>query len=411
MKRNPGIIGITPFLTLMLVLATACGLSTMGDPTPRPTYTPYPPYEPEVPGAKMAPTTDPDEYRELGDEQWFFGNTLVEMEKAEAAFREGRYQDALEGYQEAQRVHGKPSGPIQNWIANSYQALGQDERAVQHYTNAIEIEDNTVDRLGRSMSYLTLHRCQPAIEDAKSALAMEPAAEEGFHSDAEANVILASCYAQGDEHLLALQHIEAALEIAEENGYPAGEIETVQVTRDAIKAVLDGREWPEDLIFEPALTHFNRGAELMDAGRNQQAIESFEAAQSAHHTSSGAIELLIGHGYSNLGDYETAIRHYTRAIEIRESGLHRAARAAAYVENQQCEEATTDARKALEAEPYIELMYHTSVEAHSVLGICYHQKGDGESAQRHFKEAARLARVHGYLEDDIRLLREASAIN
>ena len=109
-----------------LTLATACSLTVTETPTPRPTYTPYPTYTP-VPfpqlgttSALPTPTISPDMFREVGQEQLFFGDTWLEFEKAGQALGEGKYQDALEGYLETQRLHGEPSGILQNWIGNSY---------------------------------------------------------------------------------------------------------------------------------------------------------------------------------------------------------------------------------------------------------------------------------------------------
>ena len=53
-----------------------------------------------------------------------------------------------------------------------------------------------------------------------AALAMEPATGNGIHTDAQANAILAGCYAQQGNHLQALQHADAALEIASKQPVP-----------------------------------------------------------------------------------------------------------------------------------------------------------------------------------------------
>ena len=347
----------------ILVLATACSLTFTGTPTPVPTYTPVP-LIPVGPNADTAgvpllelgpnsalptPTFSPDMFREVGGKkQLLFGDTLLEFKKAEQAFGEGKYQDALEGYLEAQRLHGEPSVVLQNLIGNSYRALVQDEAAIRHFTNALELKDNPTDRINRGIRYMETGQCPPAIEDAKAALTMEPDTGEGVHTDAEANYILAGCYAQQGKYLLALQHAEAALETEKENSYTEIDLETISIIKESIQAVLDGRTWPEDLILEQqAMTHFNIGVRFLEAEKYEEAIASFEAAQEIHGQPSGHIQNRIGYAYSALGQHETAIKHFTAAVKIRDTSRNRVIRSIEYASNHRCAEAIGDAEAAL----------------------------------------------------------------
>ena len=235
----------------ILVLATACSALT-GTPTPRPTYTPYPTYTPVPPlphlgtnnrptpvafsqadtagvpllelgtnSALPTPTVSPETFHKMGEGQMFFGEVLAELEQAEQALDEGRYQDALEGFLEAQRLHGEPSRVLQNWVGNSYSALGQHDQAIQHYTNAIDIRDNAYHRIPRAIEYANNGRCEEAMPDAETALAMAPYSEPGYHTGAEAHWILAACLP--DEQAQA--HTEQALAIAQAHGYTEEEID------------------------------------------------------------------------------------------------------------------------------------------------------------------------------------------
>ena len=327
----------------------------------------------------------------------FFGDTWLEIEKAKQAFYQGRYQDALEGFLEAQRLHGEPSVVLQSFIGNSYRALGQNEATIHHFTNALEVKDNPTDRINRGTLYMETGQCSPAIEDAKAALTMEPDAGEGIHTDAEANYILAICYAQQSDYLLALQHAEIAPEIAEENHYTAIDLETMSLTKESIQAVLDGTAWPEDLLFEPTLTYFTKGIELLEIGNYEEAITILKTAQEKHGTPSGTIQVLIGVGYRALGYHEIALTHYNNAIEIREDPHHRVSRATEYANQGRCAEATTDAETALSMNPYSEPGYHTSAEAHWILAACSPEEQD----QIHMDQALAIARAHGYTQEDI----------
>ena len=107
--------------------------------------------------------------------------------------------------------------------------------AILHYSNAIQIEDSSVDRVNRGLTYLDIDQYDKAEDDAKAALALEPESIVGFHTDVEANSIISLCRFLDEEYLLSLQHAEAALAIAREHGYSAEDIalleEDVEITK------------------------------------------------------------------------------------------------------------------------------------------------------------------------------------
>ena len=48
------------------------------------------------------------------------------------------------------------------------------DRAIEHYSNSIAISESFIDRVNRALSYVEFGRCGLAIEDAKTALTLEP---------------------------------------------------------------------------------------------------------------------------------------------------------------------------------------------------------------------------------------------
>ena len=154
-------------------------------------------------------------------------------------FNDGKYVEAITKFKEALTLHGQPSSVLENRIGSAYNALGQTERAIAHYSNAIQIEDDSIDRLNRSLAYHSIDRCDKAITDALATLAREPTFETGYHTDAEANYILSDCYFWDEEYLLSLQHIEAALAIAKEHHYSDDEIVFMEEEREIIKSYLE----------------------------------------------------------------------------------------------------------------------------------------------------------------------------
>lgn len=108
-----------------------------------------------------------------------------------------------------------------------------------HFSNAIQVKDNSIDRVNRSLTYLEIERCDKAITDALAALTLEPAFKAEFHTDVEANYILFDCYFWDEEYLLSLQHIEAALAIAKEHQYSDEEIAFMEEEQVIIQSYLE----------------------------------------------------------------------------------------------------------------------------------------------------------------------------
>ena len=164
-------------------------------------------------------TGRPRRIRRTGRREWFSGTALSHAEEGIEEFKRGRYLLAVESFKNSQRHRDKPSYVLENWTGLAYRALGRYGEAIQHLSAGIEIEDDSTGRVNRGIAYLFEGQCDSALTDAKAALAMEPHGGSGIHTDAEANSILANCYAYDGRYLLALQHAEAGLKISIEQGY------------------------------------------------------------------------------------------------------------------------------------------------------------------------------------------------
>ena len=317
-------------------------------------------------------------------------------------YRQGQYMLALQHTESAteisirERYTNEQTAVIRIKIGESYKALGQDKKAMAQYSESIDLFDNPTARIRRGLLHTASKRCDQAIEDAKAALTMDPKKEDGFHIGVQANLILARCYAQKGNYLPALQYAETTLEMAHTHGYPETFLEEVATTSLGIQAVLEGKIGPEDLIFEPALTHLKTGIDLLNQGDYEAALVSFRTAQEIHGTPSGDIQVRIGYTYRAMGQNQNAIRHYTEAIGIRDNALRRTNRGIAHADNGQCTEATADAEAALGMRAYAEPGSHTDVEAHSILGLCLLDQGDGQNALFHIDKTISAARTNGY---------------
>ena len=114
----------------------------------------------------------------------------------------------------------------------AYTAYGLADHALDSYSFAIARNDTAGARVSRAFTYWEHGQCTSAIQDAEHALALEPEQEPGYHSNVEANVVLALCHYNAGNRTKALRHIESALKGAEDSGYQPNEIRDFTILRD-----------------------------------------------------------------------------------------------------------------------------------------------------------------------------------
>ena len=154
-------------------------------------------------------------------------------------FNKGSYRKAIDSFESAKEHHGKPSSVLESWLGLSFQSLGQHDTAIAHFTRSIQIRDSAVDRMNRSASYMATDRCPRAVQDARAALSLPPHKEDAYHSEVEANSVLASCLMEAGEYRLAYVHAESALSGAISYGYPTKDIDLLIEFRDIAKSWAD----------------------------------------------------------------------------------------------------------------------------------------------------------------------------
>ena len=154
-------------------------------------------------------------------------------------FEAGEFQSAVASLKEAQRYHDKPSPVLENRIGMVYDYWGIYDLAIEHYSSAIAIKDDALDRVNRSQSYLAQSQCDMAIADAKAALTMEPETTPGFHTDVEANVVLATCHQTYGDYMAALQHLDAGIAIGEEHHYEEAHLMNMRAWRDELGLMIE----------------------------------------------------------------------------------------------------------------------------------------------------------------------------
>ena len=372
--------------------------------TPWPTFAPRPtavllqPVQPTVApfsAVELALLPTPVLHRVAGS-VIFFGRVVDLMDEGIAFFESGRYDEAITRFEGAEREHGKPFSEAQNWIGLSYQRMGDDGSAIDHFTRAIAAGDFVLARVNRLIAYRNLNRCPEAVQDAFAALEMEPGVSPGYHTDVEVHTALASCFARSEDYVLALEHIDMALALAREHGVRDERINRGSAMKASMVSIARGDSYVEDFLSGSASGDAFLGSGYSGQGRFEEAILAFESAQEKNWTPSGMLFHRLGITYSSLGDLDSTLRYLSLALELRDDGYNRAQRAWEYYLGGDCENALVDAEAALNYPPLVRPGFHSIVESFWVRGACRALAGRFDDAIVDFEESFRLAVKFGY---------------
>ncbi len=153
---------------------------------------------------------------------------------------------------------------------------------------------------------------------------------------------------------------------------------------------------PEDCLGQEALEHYQAALELASQDDMPAALEQMKAARTAHGGTSGHLEVNTGRILALTGATETARTHFLQAIRLRDDGMHRVLWAMQLEEQKECSEAQRQARTALNHPRHEEPGFNTHAEAHQVLAKCAWNQNRIELGNQHMSEAHRLARETGY---------------
>ena len=239
----------------------------------------------------------------------------------------GQTQKAIEHYQQALAIARETGnrGDEGAWLGRlggSYATLGQTQKAIEYYQQALAIARETGERgsegswLGNlGGSYATLGQTQKAIEHYQQALAIiRETGERGSEGVLLGN--LGECYADLGQTQKAIEHYQQAIEIGDDTGYAQIKAEG---RLGLAQAYLSKEEWLEARqVAEVALGHGYRPvmAQLFNAvgiahlheGNRTGAAEAFSDALSAADT------LLEGsHGLADVS-YAKAIATAGQAV-------------------------------------------------------------------------------------------------
>jgi CHAT domain-containing protein/tetratricopeptide (TPR) repeat protein len=227
----------------------------------------------------------------------------------------GQKQKALEFFQEALPIQKELGDRVEesttlNNIGSLYSALGQKQKALEYYQKALPIDQAVGDRAGEATTlnniglvYFALGQKQKALEFFQKAVPIYQAVGNRVGEATTLNNIGLVYFALGQKQK-ALEFYEKALPIRKEVGDRAGEATTLN----------------------------NIGLVYNDLGQNQKALEFYQKAlpiyQALGDRAREATTLNnIGGVYDDLGQKKKALGFYQKALPIRKEVGDRAGEA------------------------------------------------------------------------------------
>ena len=146
--------------------------------------------------------------------------------QAEATLKEGielakagQLHEALYQLKRAQELFSGASAETETRMGFIHEELNNYAEALKHHSNAVRLEDNAHNRLNRATTLMEANDLNAAAADATAALERRTETSPGYHSEAEANWILA-IFEQEEGNLAdALEHAQTARSVAGANGY------------------------------------------------------------------------------------------------------------------------------------------------------------------------------------------------
>ena len=268
--------------------------------------------------------TDAEAHRELRDCHMAIGDYAKAVENARAALK----------LMETHQYTGEKIAKIHIGLGNALYADDRAAEAIQHYSQAIALDDTAEARASRAEAYIATKDCISALTDSHKALEMEPESTDGYHTYAKAHILITSCHITSGDNAQVIKHIESALTLMEANKYSAEQ--------------------------------------------------------------SAAINVVAGSAYYWEGSYAKAIKYYSQAIALGDTAEARASRAWVYIETKDCISALTDSHKALEMPAVSWPGYHSGAHAHDALAYCYRDESQWEKALQHHESALSLMYENHY---------------
>ncbi len=168
-------------------------------------------------------------------------DVIDEIDRGREFLKQGNYGLAEVAFKSAIQRHGEPSASIENKIGGIYRRFGEYEIAIEHYRKSLSMSESLGTHISLAQTaifYVAPPACTLGIESAQIVLEHPavPLAGGQLDSHYDAHLGLGICSSLAGESSVALDHLVAALELAQLVYHPSTLIvERLKEDVDAIR--------------------------------------------------------------------------------------------------------------------------------------------------------------------------------
>lgn len=229
--------------------------------------------------------------------------------KGAALYKHGRYQEAIESFEQAIRLN--PDFAVAyNDLGAAYLNLGRHQEAIEAYNQAISIKPDYIEpHYNLGVAYAGLGHWQEAIEAFKQAIRIKP-----DYVDAHNNLGIA--YSNLGRWQEAIEAFKQAIRIKSNFAESHYNLGWAYLNLGRYQEAIESYKWALRIKPNFAEAHNNLGMAYLNLGRYQEAIESCKRAL---RIKPNFVESYynLGMAYAGLGRWQEAIEAYNQSIGIK----------------------------------------------------------------------------------------------
>ena len=239
---------------------------------------------------------------------------------ARKSYDQGQYQEAFQYYQESQQARVFPDATIQNETGQTLARLELYQQALSHYSQALELSDNSATRISRGFALIATGHWEVARHDAQVALEQVSQGQESAELRAQAHEILAYSHAKLQQHEKAVEHIDQAITaVAADRGISGSWVQRLTHFVDMVNEVRRKRGTSLDIAVYPALDHMTEAIAWLETGDLARAQGLLEKSADLHHGDSWFIESMMAKSAGQMGLMERAHEKHLWTVTLRDS--------------------------------------------------------------------------------------------
>lgn len=283
-------------------------------------------------------------------------------------FNNGNYQLAILGFDKALANLSTAPRLVDNraeiyfYRANAYNKLGEPQRAIQDYDQAIQIDPKLAHaHNNRGFAYIGLGDYQHAIQDCDQAIQLDPKDTEAYNNRGIA-------YINMGQFQRAIQDFDQAIQINPQDTAAYNSRGVTYVYLGQYQRAIQDFEQAIQVNPQFAAAYNSRGFAYADLGQYQRAIQDYDQAIRIDPQYVVAFNNR-GHIYDKLGQYQRAIQDYDQVIQMNPQYPDAYSnRGAAYYKLGQYQRAIKDFDQAIQIDPKNANAYNNRGFAYTSLG-------------------------------------------